>query len=137
MLGELEDEHTRLVQRHAEVLREADEIATEIERVEGVRAAITGRPVRRKAGRRGASAPGEATTTQTVRERDQAAAAERIRKITEYARERGGEFTGRQAAEAIGMPFQGVGPVLAGMVRRGEATVDEVDGTRVYTLVGV
>jgi DNA-binding MarR family transcriptional regulator len=60
----------------------------------------------------------------------------RVEAVTTWARERGGEFTGAEAAEALGMKQQGVGPVLAGMVRRGEATVrdDTASGRRVYTL---
>jgi|1185.fasta_scaffold01888_4 hypothetical protein len=132
MLAELEDEATRLVQRHAALLREAGEVETELQRVEGVRSAILGKPPRRK------SATAAPSSTATVRERDKAASNERVANIKNYARANGGKFIGREAADHIGMAFQGIGPVLAGMVRRGEATVEEPEdgGPRVYTLVG-
>jgi hypothetical protein len=131
MLAELEDEATRLTQRHSALLREAGEVESELQRVEGVRSAILGKPPRRKAP---TAAP---SSTATVRERDKVASSERVAKIRDFARANGGKFTGREAADHIGMAFQGVGPVLAGMVRRGEATMEEPeDGPRLYTLVG-
>jgi hypothetical protein len=129
MLAELEDEATRLTQRHDALLRQADEVAAELERVEAVRAAMVGKPKPARRGRPKA-APAAAPTTKGIQGQ------ERVRRITAYARDHGGTFTGRDAAEAIGVPYQGIGPVLAGMVRRGEVTVAEPegDGPRVYTL---
>lgn len=128
MLGELEDEATRLTQEHDRLLRLADAVAADLERVEAVRAAMVGkaRPSR------GRPARGSGAT-----ERRQTATQERVAKIADYARANGGSFTARAAADAVGTPYQGIGPVLAGMVRRGEATVAEPDGDgpRIYTLV--
>lgn len=136
MLAELEDEATRLTRRHDALVREADEVAGELERVEVVRAAMLGKPKPAKRGRPKA-APATETTTRGARPDIEHQRHERVRKIIEYAKANGNAFTGRDAAEAIGMPYQGIGPVLAGMVRRGEATVAEPDddGPRVYTLV--
>lgn len=129
MLAELEDTATELTARLSKLHKEAEAVEAELQRVEGVRTAMLGRPTRRKPGPK-------PTTTPGTRERKSTAAADRVERIKEYARANGGTFTGRAAAEEIGMAFQGVGPVLAGMVRRGEATVEESDeGPRVYTLV--
>jgi hypothetical protein len=131
MLADLEDTATELTARLSTLHKEAEAVEAELQRVEGVRTAMLGRPVRRKA------ATASPTSTATVRARDKEAAANRVERIKEYARANGGTFTGRAAADHIGMAFQGVGPVLAGMVRRGEATVEAPDeGPRVYTLVG-
>jgi hypothetical protein len=123
MLSELEDHATRLTQRQAELARELAAVDEELARVESVRAAMVGRNPRRP--------------TSTSREaRKVSKKSARVEAVTTWARERGGEFTGAEAAEALGMKQQGVGPVLAGMVRRGEATVrdDTASGRRVYTL---
>lgn len=131
MLAELEDEATRLTKRHDALLKEAAEVESELQRVEGVRSAILGKPPRR-------NKPGpKPSATTTVRERDSAAVAERVQRVKDYARANGGKMTGRAAADSMGVPFQGMGPLLAGMVRRGEMTVEAPeDGPRVYTLVG-
>jgi hypothetical protein len=130
MLAELEDTATELTARLSTLHKEAEAVEAELQRVEGVRTAMLGRPARRKPGPKPSTKPG------TTRERKSTAAADRVERIREYARANGGTFTGREVADEIGMAFQGVGPVLAGMVRRGEATVEEPDeGPRVYTLV--
>lgn len=127
MLAELEDTATELTARLSKLHKDAEAVEAELQRVEGVRTAMLGRPARRK--------PASAKPS-TTRERKNSAASGRVERIKEYARANGGTFTGRAVAEEIGMAFQGVGPVLAGMVRRGEATVEEPDdGPRVYTLV--
>jgi hypothetical protein len=132
MLAEIEDMATALTKQHDAALKEAERIGVELERVEGVRTAMLGKSRRNKPGPKSgvSSAAGL-----TKRERDAAASAERVRKIIDYAAGNGGKFTGREAADAIGIAFQGAGPVLSGMVRRGEATVADVDGVRVYTVV--
>jgi hypothetical protein len=131
MLAELEDTATELTTRLSKLHKEAEVVEAELQRVEGVRTAMLGKPARRRSPT--TAAP---SSTATVRERDKEASADRVEKIKDYARANGGTFTGRAAADHIGMAFQGVGPVLAGMVRRGEATVEEPDeGPRVYTLV--
>lgn len=119
MLGEVEDLYTRLTVRAGELTKEHNEVQAELERVEVVRAAMLGKakPARKGGGAR----PGVANAN------------DKSKAIAEWARERG-DFTGKDAAEFLGIKTQGVGPVLAGMVRRGEATVREEDGSRIYTL---
>lgn len=132
MLAELEDEYTRLAGEHDRLIQEAERVAVELERVEAVRAAMMGKP--KPSPRRAAKG---APTSKGTREEAAAQSRERVERIRAFARANGGSFTGRQAADAIGMAFQGVGPVLAGMVRRGEATVAEAEqegGPRIYTL---
>ena len=133
MLAEIEDMATALTKQHDAALKEAERIGAELERVEGVRTAMLGKNRRNKPGPKPAAL--SSANGLTKRERDAAASVERVRKITDYAAGNGGKFTGREAADAIGIAFQGAGPVLSGMVRRGEATVEEIDGVRVYTVV--
>jgi hypothetical protein len=132
MLAELEDEATRLTQKHDALVREADAVAGELERVEAVRAAMLGKP---KPARRGRPKAAPATPADPINQ--DAARRERLEAVREFARSVGGTFTGKDAADALGLPYQGLGPMLAGMVRRGEATVTgpNQDGQRVYTLV--
>lgn len=128
MLAELEEEGVRVAMEHDAAVRKADALAAELERIDAVRTAMVGRPVKTKR-----AAAKAAPVAQPE------ASAERVRKILEYARGNGGDFTGRDAAEAVGMRYQGIGPVLAGMVRRGEVTVAESEddgGPRVYSVVG-
>jgi hypothetical protein len=128
MLSELEDHATRLIARQSELARELAAVDEELARVESVRAAMLGKATPRGPGRP-RKAPGESTSRKQTRER-----AERI---IQYARTRPGEeFTGREAADAMGISWQGVGPTLAGMARRGELAVrDDDGGQRLYRLV--
>lgn len=122
MLGELEDHATRLTKRQSELARQLADVDDELQRVEAVRAAMTGKNPRRPSS--AARSAVKATKTQVRTER-----------ITEWARERGGEFTSVEVAEFLGVNVQGIGPSLAGMVRRGEANVrDDNDGRRLYSL---
>jgi hypothetical protein len=90
-----------------------------------VRAAMFGRNPRRP--------------SSTAREpRKEAKRNARVEKIIGWAREHGREFTGHEVADTLGVGVQGVGPILAGMVRRGEADVrdDVATGRRIYRLAG-
>jgi len=128
MLAELEDLATELTQSHAAKLREADAIAMELERVENTRAAMLGKPKRR--------AVKEYPPRTTPRAGEKDAARRRVERITEYMAEQAGPVDGRQVADFLEMPYQGVGPIMAGMVRRGEATVTVgQDRINRYTLV--
>jgi hypothetical protein len=49
-----------------------------------------------------------------------------------WAREHGEEFKGGAAASAMGVSGQGIGPVLASMVRSGDLTVSVHGSKRVY-----
>lgn len=57
---------------------------------------------------------------------------QRAEQVMAWARERGGEFVGAEAAAALGVTSQGIGPFLAAMARRGELTVRDTDTGRVY-----
>jgi hypothetical protein len=126
MLSELEDHATRLTARQAELARELAGVDEELAKVESVRAAMLGkRGPGRPPGR--AAVSGSTTSAKATRERADA--------IVRFARGKGGEFTGREAADAMGIVWQGVGPTLAGMARRGELTVrDDEGGQRLYAL---
>jgi hypothetical protein len=123
MLSELEDHATRLTTRQAELARELAAVDEELARVESVRAAMVGKNPRRPS-----------STAREARKGSKKTA--RVEAITTWARERGGEFTGIEVAEVLGMTHQGIGPILAGMARRGELTVrdDTATGRRVYAL---
>lgn len=118
MLSELEDVATRLTVREHELARELQEVQAELQRVETVRTAMTGKAAKPKV---------PAYKAQASR------GAEKVAKIKEWAKDRDGEWTTADAGEALGLSAQGLGPVLAGMVRRNEARVREVEddgGTR-------
>jgi len=121
MLSELEDVATSLTNRHSRLARELADVEAELHRVEAVRAAMTGKPK---------PAP-SASRSRPPRD----AAKVKVDAILEWGRERD-EFTGREAAEQIGVKPQGVGPILAGMVRREEVHVRVREGERIYTVAG-
>lgn len=124
MLGELEDVATALAQRQSALAKELDEVTAELERVETVRAAMTGKPAKKPARR----AYGSGTGYKLPEE-----AKERVEKIKAWARDRG-EFQGGEAAEVADLSPQRVGPILAGMVRRGELNAHGEGRERRYTL---
>lgn len=129
MLSELEDHATRLIARQAELARELAGVDEELARVESVRAAMIGK--------RGPGRPSSSGRPPSPRKPAyvQPVTRERAERLLAYARENGGEFTGRAAADAMGIPWQGVGPTLAGMARRGELIVrDDEGGQRLYSL---
>lgn len=129
MLAELEDEHTRLVNRQQEVARQLADIDAQIERIETIRAAMVGH--------RKPSAPRRKPSS--TEGRKQTASARRVERVLDWVRTRTAngepEFKGADMAEFLEVNVQGVGPILAGMVRRGELTVRE-DGhaNRFYSL---
>lgn len=121
MLSELEDVATRLTVRQSELAKELSEVEAELHRVETVRAAMAGK-----------SKPVPKYKANASK------GAEKVARITAWAKDRDGEWTSTDAGEALGVSAQGLGPVLAGMVRRGEAKVREVEDDagkrRLYTL---
>lgn len=121
MLGELEDVATTLTNRQAALARELADVEAELHRVEAVRAAMAGAPLRRKA-----TAKRSGSMTKDVRER--------VDKTLAWAREREGEFTGSDVAEFLGTEVQGVGPMLAGMARREELSVRTEGKRRFYSV---
>lgn len=118
-LSELEDVATRLTVRQAELASELAAVEAELSRIETARATLADKRPRNRPG--------------SDRRRNQTAS-DRVRRIAAYAREQGGVFTARGAADALGITTHSVGPVLAGMVKRGEATVREDGDGRRYTL---
>jgi hypothetical protein len=127
MLADLEDLATELTQRQSQLARELAEVEDELERVEKVRSIMAG-------GSDNRSTPKGRGRSTSVRVRERTRTTHRVERILAWARERGGEFTGREVAEFLDVNVQSVGPILAGMVRRGEATFRE-DGHahRFYT----
>lgn len=124
MLGELEDVAMELTARQSALAKELEDVSAELDRVEAVRAAMTGKTTKKPTRRRSYGSGGYQLT-------DEAKA--RVEKITEWAKDRG-EFQGGDAAEAIGMNPQRIGPIIAGMVRRGELTANGAGKARRYTL---
>lgn len=121
-LGELEDLATTLTQRQAALARELAEVDDELRRIEAVRAAMTGKPRRMPVS--GASRNSQRAGRSNAR----------TEKIREWARGRE-EFTGHDVAQLLNMETRGVGPILAGMARRGELTVREDSSNhRYYTI---
>lgn len=116
MLSELEDAATELTQRQSELARELSEVETELEKIEHVRSIMVG-------GNR--STPKGRGRSTAARTRDRERTNRRVERILEWAEARGGEFQGGDVAEFLDVNVQAVGPILAGMVRRGEATVRE------------
>jgi hypothetical protein len=129
MLSELEDHATRLTARQAEIARELAAVDEELARVESVRAAMLGKrgPGRPRGSGQPSSSPSGGTANKQTRER--------AAMVMGYARTHDGEFTGRELADHLGMKWQGIGPTLAGMARRGELDVrDDEGGQRLYSL---
>lgn len=127
MLSELEDHATRLTTRQAELLRELNGVNEELERVESVRAAMLGKrgPGRPK---KPTTPVGVSGTTATGTSAKQTR--ERAERVMAYAREHGREFTAREASGPLGVSYQGLGPTLAGMVRKGQLEVREDPNSR-------
>lgn len=123
MLAELEDTATELTNRQAELSRELADVDAQLDRVEAVRSAMVGHrkpsAPRTPGGRRRSSGEG----------RKETASQRRVAKVLAWARHREAngqpEFMGADMAEMLEVNVQGVGPVLAGMVRRKELTVRE------------
>jgi hypothetical protein len=123
MLSELEDVATRLTVRHAELARQLADVEAELRKVEKVRAAMADK------------SPARTVRSGSGTKKDREHAKARVATVIRYAKANGGSFTAAQAAEAIGTEPRGVGPILAGMVRRGEVTVrEDADGRRIYSV---
>lgn len=124
MLGDLEDMATELIERQSALARELDGVSAELERVEAVRAAMMGKPAKKPVRR----AYGSGATYKLSDE-----AKERVERIKAWAKDRDG-FRGGEAASVLDVPPQRVGPILAGMVRRGELIADGKGNGRRYSL---
>jgi len=59
-------------------------------------------------------------------------ASERNERLLTWAREHGEEFRGKEAADALGIKAQGIGPMLAAFVRKGDLKVGYHGSTRMY-----
>src|SRR4051794_6265451 len=130
MLAELEDTETGLTQRQADLARQLADVDAELERIARVKAAMLGKPTRR--------VPASGARTAAGHKRYGEAAArieENIRRVIEFAQGRNGDsFTAGEVADELGLSRQGIGPMLLGMVRRGELEggLQGEDGTRLY-----
>jgi hypothetical protein len=107
VLSELEDVATELTQKETKLAKELQAVQTELERINNVRAAIMGSPPPQ----RRQPYAGNASKTRQNREKVGAFVA---------ALSNGQTFSARQLAEAIDVDLRGVGPILSGMVRRGD-----------------
>lgn len=124
MLSELEDVATRLTARQSDLARELADVERDLENVETARAALSGGASKSKRIRNRTS-PAESHRLQT----------ERLEKLQAWARERHkDEFLANEAAEVLGVEPMRMGPIMAGFLRRGEATVRDDGGQRVYSL---
>lgn len=56
----------------------------------------------------------------------------RNERLLTWARGHGNEFRGGEAADALGVKVQGIGPVLASLVRSGDLTMNMHGSTRMY-----
>jgi hypothetical protein len=130
MLAELEDEATRLTQRQNDLVKQLADVDAQLERIESIRSAMVGHRTPRAPRRAPASTEG----------RKDGRSQRRVERILQWAREREAagqsEFQGRDVATFLEVNVQGVGPILAGMRRRGQVNVRE-DGhaNRFYSLV--
>lgn len=132
MLAELEDKEMELVNRQNTVARELESISAELERLASVKAAMLGQAVRPTKRRRGgASTPGPSPKAGSVRTEKQ----QRQERVLAWAREQAEPFSGSDVSEALDLPLNGTGPVLAAMARAGLLRGDRNDaGHRVYVV---
>jgi hypothetical protein len=107
VLSELEDVAVDLTNKETKLAKELQEVQAELDKIHRVRAAIMGRPDAKPRPTR--------TRSDTRANRD---------KVTAFvaALSNGAKFSARDLAEAIDVDLRGVGPILAGMVRRGDVT---------------
>jgi hypothetical protein len=104
-----------------------DDVSAELERVENVRAAMTGKRPKKASGRRPYGSGGGSGYKPSAEN------LARVEKIKAWAEGRG-EFRGGDIADVIGVSPQRVGPILAGMVRRGELAANGAGKDRRYAL---
>jgi hypothetical protein len=124
MLSELEDVATSLTTRQAALARELASVEAELHRVEEVRRLMSGEPKKPAAKKKPPSQ--QYTPSPEVQEK--------IARVLTWARERGDEFTGGDAAEFLGQPSQSIGPLLAGMARRDQLRVRAEGNRRFYSV---
>lgn len=118
MLGELEDAETQLVVEQNRLAKELQRVQGELDRVQAAKTAMIGAPKRRGPGR----PPGGSRETRDTNPSYGVGKVKANRKLVlDWARtlEPGTEFTGGEAAEALGMPSMGTGPILSGMAKAG------------------
>lgn len=129
MLGDLEQAETQLLTRQSELAKQLQAVERELDRIANVRAAMMGQPLR-------VAKRGRTTTGGPHPYKQPSATAHAVAQILEHLKANGGMITGREAADLVNRPPQGVGPMLTGMVRRGELEVGLADDgeTRAYQL---
>jgi hypothetical protein len=119
MLGELEDHHTALMRCQARLQEMMGDVQTELERVEAVKAAASGRPeAKRQRGRRSPARPSGGAagyrSSPAVQARKDAVAA--------FAREHSDGFATSEVAAALDEDARGLGPLLSYMQKDGTLT---------------
>lgn len=104
LLSELEDEEVRLANRQSELSKELQGVEGELERIAAVKRAIHG----------GGAPPARKRTGQNY-------PSERRKRSEEFVKalDNGATFGGRELAEYLGTDGRGVGPLVAGLERRG------------------
>jgi len=108
ILSELEDAEVALTHRQSELAKELAGVDAELEKLQAVKAAIHGKP---------------APVSSASRVRNPRSKTEENRaKVQAYVAglDNGRSFAARELADAIDVTYQGIGPILSGMVRRGE-----------------
>jgi hypothetical protein len=124
MLSELEDVATRLTARQSNLAKELADVDRDLENVEKARVALSG----------GTSKP-RSERSRIPPEQSRRLQAERLEKMRTWVGERGGgEFYSHEAAEILDVEPMRMGPIMAGFLRRGEVTMREDGGRRVYSL---
>lgn len=112
VLSELEDAEVELTNKEHKIAKQLQEIQGELDRLRSVKAAILGKP------------PSSAARPYTRSRSQRKESKEKIDAFVS-ALSNGQKFSARDLSETIDTDMRGVGPILAGMVRRGEVTEAE------------
>lgn len=124
VLSELEDAEVELTNKEHKLAKELRDTQGELERLQSVKAAILGKPT--------------PTTARQPFAGVQAKTKQNREKVTAFVAglSNGATFSARDLAGAIDADLRGVGPILAGMVRRGDVRQAEGEsdtGHKLYT----
>lgn len=117
LLGGLDDHEMRLLSRQTELTEELRSVEEELGRITAVREAALGKPKAKPKAKRASGASGYTPSAETIERR------ERILAFLNGDPQKGGDI-----AEHLGVNAQGVGPILAGMVRAG--SIDRLEDGR-------
>jgi hypothetical protein len=123
MLSELEDAEVALTTRQSELARELADVNTELDRLAKVKKVMLGEPAGRAK---------RAGTTPRVTEKTKENRRKALAWLAEHTN--GANFIAKDMAVAIGVPPQGLGPILVGLETRGfvEITGTNEEGRKRY-----